>query len=121
MKRCLFVLAFASVAMWGQDRAVIVVPDSLPDADQLKSLDDAFQRGNALPSGKVLFVPNARVLELEPTVPTTPDTRTCAVPLLVVPVNPNIDRKMVVRPHKSAFESAGIVKGMPPCSNPTEK
>jgi hypothetical protein len=121
MKRCLFVWAFASVAMWGQGRGVIVVPNSLPDADQLQSLEDAFQHGNPLPTGKMIVLPNARVLELPLTAPTTPDARTCAFPLLVVPVNPNIDRKMVIRPHKSAFESADIIKGMPPCSNPTEK
>jgi len=107
--------------MWGQGRAVIVAQNSLPDADQLKSLDDAFQRGSALPSGKMLFVPNAHVLELPSTAQTTPDARTCAVPLLVVPVNPNIDRKMVIHPPKSAFESAGIIKGLPPCSTPMEK
>ncbi len=121
MKRCLFVLVFASVAMRGQDRLVAVVLNSIPDSDQLKSFEDAFRHGGALPSGKIIFAPNAHVLEIPRTAPTTPDTRTCVVPLLVVPINPNIDRKMVVHPPKSAFESADIIKGVPPCASPTEK
>jgi hypothetical protein len=46
-----------------------------------------------------------------------PRTSTCVVPLLVVPVNPNTDLKMLINPPRSKFESSGIVKGLPPCAN----
>jgi len=48
---------------------------------------------------------------------TQPRVSTCVVPLLVVPVDPNTDPKMLINPPKFKSESAGIVKGMPPCSN----
>lgn len=115
MKRCLFVWAFASVAMWGQDRALIVVPNSLPGSDQLQSFQNAFQRGNAFRGGKVIVLPDTGFQEFAPV------ARTCVVPLLAAPMNPNVDRKMVIHPPESAFDSAGIVKGLPPCSSRAAK
>lgn len=68
-----------------------------------------FQQANAQPQP---------VLNLE----TLPRASTCVVPLLAVPVNPNADRKMpVLHPPKFKSESAGIVKGLPPCSNSSSK
>lgn len=104
MKRCLFVLAVASVGMWGQDRTVVVVPDSLPDADQIKSFEDAFRRG------ETKIAPNAILFE------SAPVERICVVPLLAAQINPNVDLKMpVIHPPKFRSENAGIVKGLPPC------
>ena len=110
MKRCLFVLVYAAAAMWGQDRPFVVLKDPLPDADQLKSFEDAFRRG------EMKIAPNAVLFE------TAPVTQTCVVPLLAAPINPNADRTMpVVRPPKLRSENAGVAKGLPPCERRAAK
>jgi hypothetical protein len=113
MKRCLFVLAFASVAVWGQNHTVVLVPNTLPDADQFKSFEDAF-RPDALSHAKEMLLPG--LLE------TAPISRTCVVPLLAAPINPNAGQTMpVLHPPKLKSENAEVVKGLPPCASRTAK
>jgi hypothetical protein len=110
MKRCLLVLTFACVAMRGQDHTIVVVPNIAPDADQLKSFEDAFRRG------KTIIVPSLGLFE------TAPKANTCVVRLLAAPMDPHVDQTMpVYHPHKVKSEDAGIVKGLPPCASRTAK
>jgi hypothetical protein len=109
MKRCLL-LASACAGMWAQDRVIIVAPGSLPNPDQLKSIEDAFRRQKA-------------IVVIKPDLPETAFlASTCAVPLLAAPINPNVDPAMpVLRPRKTEPESGGIIKPMSACSSRSSK
>ena len=132
-------LAFASALLQGQDQPGVLLPK--PGTDQTQAL-----REKPFDWPLIQSQPNSVLnLETEPnwyqalkqkrfdwrltnTQPGTvfnleaqPRESTCVVPLLVVPVDPNTDPKMLINPPKSKSESAGIVKGLPPCRNSSSK
>ncbi len=39
----------------------------------------------------------------------------CSIPLLVVPVDPNIDPKMILKPKQPFPSRMPVIKGLPPC------
>lgn len=140
MKSRWFLLAFAPALLQGQNQAGSPLPNSDTDRPQLRSENEAdWPRIQTLPNGMVLVQtrPNwNQALKQKPfdwqltntqpqpvlNLDTQPRASTCVVPLLVVPVNPNTDTKMpVLNPPRSKSESAGIVKGLPPCPDRSSK
>ena len=136
MKSCWFLLAFAPALLQGQNQPLPSLPN--PDTDRPQSRNEKeadWPRIQTLPNGMVLVQtrpnwfqsPKQKRFDWQQTntqprpvlnPETQPGVSTCVVPLLAVPVNPNADRKMpMLNPPKSKSESAGIVKGLPPCWN----
>jgi hypothetical protein len=135
MKSGWFLLVFASALLQGQDQPGVLLPK--PDTHRPQAL-----QGEALDWPLIQSQPNSVLtpgmknnwaqalgqnrfdwqltntqprLVLIPEIP--PRVSTCVVPLLLVPVNPKTDPRMVINPPKFKSESAGIVKGLPSCSN----
>jgi len=112
MKRCLLALMFASGAALGQEP----LPSSQLDLQNLfapkpqdKTLRWRFTQilppVNAQP--QVFFLP-------EKSVRVSP--KMCVVPLLAVPVDPNIDPKMKLeKAPKENIDNMPIAEGLPPC------
>lgn len=100
MKRCVLALAFASVALHGQNQPQI----RQIDPGHVTILKDKPRGAYAI------VVPEA----VRPAV--APRARTCVAPLLAAPVPTDVDSKMpILHPPESISESAEIVKGLPPC------
>ena len=130
MKRCVLMLAFASVALQGQDQPGLFLRKADPAWTQgLKQKLFDWPPATTQPSLEV--APNwtptqkqwpfdrrlAKVqpgtflnLEAEPRAATT-----CVVPLLVVPVNPNIDSRMILKGPKSKIDEAAVFEGLQTC------
>ena len=111
MRRCVFVLAFASVAALGQEQPAMPSPNLNPN--RAKAVENAVRnlfRMNRAPRGVVRFEPAPRRL-----VDPGPRERTCVVPLLEVPVDPEVDRKMTVLVPKSNVGPMPIAQGLPAC------
>jgi len=135
MRSCWFFLAFASTLLQGQDQPGVLLPKldtDRPQALKEKPFDwpliqaqpnSAFnpemQNSWAQALGQKRF--DWQLTNTQPHMILIPETQprvsTCVVPLLVVPVNPNTDPKMLINPPRHKSEGAGIVKGLPPCSN----
>jgi len=113
MRRCVLVLAFASVAALGQEQPAMRSPNLNPN--RAKSVENAVRnlfRMNRAPWGVVRFAPAPRgLMLLDP----GPRERTCVVPLLEVPVDPEVDRKMMVPVPKSNVDRMPIAPGLPAC------
>jgi hypothetical protein len=93
MKRSLFLLAITCAAALAQD------PTPQPEAWRLQAWKNALR-----------FSPKTRiVLMAQP-------QKACAVPLLAVPVDPQIGAKMpVLRPPAKLIEEMSEAKGLPVC------
>jgi len=113
MRRSLLVLAFASVAALGQEQPAMPSPNLNPN--RAKAVENAVRnlfRMNTQPRGVMRFEPSPRgLMLLEP----GPQERTCVVPLLEVPVDPEVDRKMTVPVPKSNVGPMPIAPGLPVC------
>jgi len=113
MRRCVLVLAFASVAALGQEQPAMPSPNLNPN--RAKAVENAVRnlfRMNRAPRGVVRFAPAPRgLILLDP----GPRERTCVVPLLEVPVDPEVDRKMTVLVPKSNVGPMPIAQGLPAC------
>jgi hypothetical protein len=133
MKSCWFLLAFASALLQGQDQPGVLLPKPGTDRPQalkekpfdwslIQSQPNGFLSTETQPNWVQALRQKRFDWQLTNTQPPTvlnPETQprvsTCVVPLLVVPVNPNTDPKMLINPPKFKSENAGIVKGLPPC------
>ena len=115
MRRGLLVLAVASVAALGQEQPAIPSPNLNPN--RAKAVENAVRnlfRMNTQPRGVVRFELSPRgLMLLEP----GPPERTCVVPLLEVPVDPEVDRKMNVPVPKSNVDHMPIAQGLSVCSS----
>lgn len=130
MKRCVLMLAFASVALQGQDQPGLFLRKADPAWTQgmkQKLFDwpptrtqpslEAAPNWTRAPKQRPFDwrLTNAQPgaflhLETEPRAATT-----CVVPLLVVPVHPNIDSRMIRKIPKSKVDEAALIQGMPTC------
>jgi len=130
MKRCVLMLVFASVALQGQDQPGLFLRKADPawtqglkqklfDWPQTKTQPSLEAAPNWIRTQKqwpfdwrlAEAQPGAFPhLETEPRAATT-----CVVPLLVVPVNPNIDSRMIRKIPKSRAEDTAVIQGMPTC------
>jgi len=133
MRSCWFFLAFAPALLQGQDQPGSLLPK--PDTDRPQALQERpfdwpliqsqpntvlnpeMENSWAQAPGQKRF--DWQLTNTQPRTVLNPETQprvsTCVVPLLLVPVNPKTDPKMVIKPPKFKSESAGIVKGLPPC------
>jgi hypothetical protein len=108
MRRSIFVLMIASVAAVGQQQP----PAAAPNADvppTPKALKNPLRGLDVIkePGGVLIIVGRDARLE----------AKTCAVPLLVVPVDPNIDPKISIdRKPAANVDHMPIAKGLPPCA-----
>jgi hypothetical protein len=112
MRRGLLVLAVASVAALGQEQPAM----PSPNLNRAKAVENAVRnlfRMNAQRRGVVRFELSPRgLMLLEP----GPPDRTCVVPLLEVPVDPEVDRKITIPVPKSNVDHMPIAQGLPVCS-----
>jgi hypothetical protein len=113
MRRCVLFLAWACVAALGQEQPAT---PSL-NLNRATSVENAVRnlfRMNAEPRGVMRFKPAPGGLML---LEAAPRERTCVVPLLEVPVNPKVDRKIIVPLPQSNPDHMPIVQGLPACSS----
>ncbi len=81
------------------------MPSPNLNPNRAKSVENAIHnlfRMNREPRGVVRFAPGPR-------------ERTCVVPLLEVPVDPEVDRKMMVPVPKSNVDRMPVAPGLPAC------
>jgi len=100
MGRCLLALVLCGSALLAQEPAVPPSSDfnAPPSWFQWKKFASARPRVFALPSSSAPQV--------------------CAVPLLVVPVDPNVDVKMpLLKEPAENLDHMPVAKGLPPCSS----
>jgi len=112
MRRCTLALFFVCAAVSAQE-------PSPPPARQFKPPENwlNFNFGNVQPPAEGWFRPNpANVQPRLLTLSTPPAPKSCAVPLLEAPVDPNVDPKisLPVGPTEN-IDNMPIAKGLPPC------
>jgi hypothetical protein len=113
MRRCIFALMIASVAALGQEQP----PAAAPSVDvplTLKGLKNALHGMDVSNEPGGVFVLVGRDGRVE--------RKACAVPLLVVPVDPNIDPKISIGKKPAAnIDRMPIAQGLPPCAPKREE
>ncbi len=108
MRRSIFVLMIASGAALGQERPPVAAPNvDVPPT--LRALKNALRGADVIKRPRGVFTIAGREARPEP--------EACAVPLLVVPVDPNIDPKISIDKKPAAnIDHMPIANGLPPCA-----
>jgi hypothetical protein len=112
MKRCAFLLGLVCATVLGQEQPAPSAPGV--DPSRFQALKNALR-------GLHMMQIEPRVMRIEPRASVSPkvlvpiESEACVVPLLEMPVNPNIDTKMPILKGQKNMDQMPVAQDLPTC------